>query len=402
MLASAQHLIERVGKNLGQPPEIAALLKLDAEHEFDIELSRGTHHKAYRMQHNNALGPYKGGIRFHPAVNKDEVRALATLMSLKTAAVGLPLGGGKGGVAIDPKGLNDTELEELSRKYVAHLHPHLGPDKDIPAPDVNTDARVIDWMADEFERQTGDTSKAAFTGKSVANGGSAGREEATGRGGVIVLAEVLNLSKRRGQGLTVAVQGFGNVGSYFGLIAEQQQPAWKLTAATDSSGGLSHPGGMSAIALDVYKKDGAKLVNLRLPGSTVISNDDLVALDVEVLVLAALGDVITEKNMRSVKASIIIELANGPVHETAYDYLTSQGTLVIPDILANAGGVIVSYFEWLQNKRSERWSETKVNQELKDYLLRATRQIYEYAQQHNVSMKEAAYSVAIRNILRMD
>ncbi len=400
MLETAHHLITRVAKKLGlTDKEIAQLLRTEHEHEFTINLKSGKSFKAYRVQHNSALGPYKGGIRFHPEVNKDEVQALATLMSMKTAAVGLPLGGGKGGVAVNPRDLSEVELEELSRAYAKHLAPHIGPDTDVPAPDVNTTATIIDWMVDEYEKTTGDTSKASFTGKSVGKGGSLGREAATGRGGVIALRELLKKLPNESETITMAVQGFGNVGSFFAEIAEKEQPSWELRAATDSSGGVSGKQ-LSATKLDMYKKSGAKLKSYDEAGATTITNDQLLAQDVDVLVLAALGDVINESNMETVKARIILELANGPVSETAYDYLTKKGTLVVPDILANAGGVIVSYLEWLQNKAHEQWGETTVNKKLEDYMVKAMDTAYEYSWHNEVSLKEAAFALAIKRIVK--
>ncbi len=400
MLETAHTLIRQVGERLGlNQADIDYLLKTDAEHEFEIELSNGNKHKAFRVQHNNVLGAYKGGIRFHPEVNLDEVKALATLMSLKTAAVGLPLGGGKGGVAINPKELNQAELEELSRKYVRYLHPHIGPDKDVPAPDVNTNATIIDWMVDEYEQQTGDKSHASFTGKSVGKGGSLGRDAATGRGGVIVLRELLKLMSKEEKIITMGVQGFGNVGSYFGLLAEAMQPNWRLAAATDSSGGPHKLGGLAADEVDSFKKHTGPLKDYQTADAKIINNDELVGLDVDVLVLAALGDVVTEENMKDVRAKMVLELANGPLSEEAHEYLIRQGVIVIPDILANAGGVIVSYLEWLQNKNDEHWSEAKVNQELEKYLVKATEEVYKYANKEKVSLKEAAFSIAINRIL---
>ncbi len=402
MLKTAQDLIRRAGERLGLTPgDIEYLLKTEAEHEFEIELTDGKRFKAFRTQHNSVLGPYKGGIRFHPEVGAEEVRALATLMSIKTAAVGLPLGGGKGGVAVNPREISREELEELSRKYVAGLIEHIGPDKDIPAPDVNTDSRVIDWMVAEYEKLTGDKTKASFTGKSIENGGSLGREAATGHGGVIVLREVLEELGDSAQPITMAIQGFGNVGSYFGEIAEKDHPNWRLVAATDSSGGVYSPNGLDAKETDKFKRENGRLAEYKIAGARTITNDELINTEVDVLVLAALGDVITEHNMDTVRARYILELANGPISEKAYDYLIQKGIIIIPDVLANAGGVVVSYLEWLQNKAGEHWPEARITQELEQYLTAATRHIFKRAVQDKISPTEAAISIAIERILKV-
>lgn len=400
MLDTAQELIKKVAARLGLSAEDTEfLLTANAEHVFEIELSNGSTHKAYRVQHDNTLGPYKGGIRFHPEVDLDEVRALATLMSLKTAAIGLPLGGGKGGVAVNPKELSHAQLEELSRKYAAHLSEHIGPDKDVPAPDVNTNATIIDWMVDEFERITGDTSKASFTGKSRDKGGSEGREAATGLGGVFVLRELLKRLGQDKKDLTVAIQGFGNVGLFFGTRMQQHLPKLLLTAASDSSGGIASAFGLDPEELAAYKQDGGKLIEYQAEDAVRLADDNILHEETDILVLAALGDVITEENMEQVRAGIILELANGPVSQAAYEYLTAKGVIVIPDILANAGGVAVSYLEWQQNKSGEKWSEDKVNRELERVLVEATDKAYTYAQKQDVSLKEAAMAVAIERIL---
>lgn len=397
MLQTAHESIKNAGKRMGlTQKEIDYLIQTDKEHEFEIELSSGKKFNAFRVQHNNKRGPYKGGIRFHPEVNKDEVRALATLMSFKTAALGLPLGGAKGGVAVNPRDLNDEELEELSRMFVRSLHEHIGPDKDVPAPDVNTDGRIIDWMVDEYEHLSGDTTKASFTGKSIDGGGSAGREAATGRGGVIVLRELLKYLGKSNEKITYAVQGFGNVGSFFGLIAEKDHKNWTMKSATDSSGGVASDE-LSPADINNYKKTGAKLSSY-IKGSK-ITNDDFISSDVDVLILAALGDAITEDNADKVKAKIILELANGPVNEKAYKILTDRGVIVVPDILANAGGVTVSYFERLQNRAGEHWSEEKVNKMLDEYMTKACKDIFTVADKESVSLKEAAFEVAIARIL---
>lgn len=399
MLKTTIHLIERVGTKIGlSKAEIQDLLKFDAQHQFEIELSNGNKYQAYRVQHKNGLGPYKGGIRFHPEVNLDEVKALATLMSLKTATTGLPFGGAKGGVAVDPKLLSALELEELSRMYVAHLVPHIGPDKDIPAPDVNTNSTVIDWMVDEYERRTGDTTKASFTGKSVGKGGSQAREEATGRGGVIVLEALLKKLGRRT--LTMAVQGAGNVGSFFVDVASREMPDCKLVALSDSSGGIYDPSGLSYKKLKAFKSQGGRLIDY--PSGTPVTNEELIALDVDVLVLAALGDVITPANAPAVKAPIIMELANGPVSDKAHDDLMQAGKIVVPDIIANAGGVVVSYLEWLQNKTGQQWGKAKVNNHLRRYLTQATDNLYAEHLKTGLNFKEAAVSLGLKALLRRE
>jgi len=397
MLDTARKLIRETGKKMGlSDQQIEQLINTDAEHNFEIELSDGNKYQAYRVQHNNKRGPYKGGIRYHPQVNYDEVRALATLMSFKTAVAGIPMGGGKGGVSVDPKQLSKEALEELSRKYVRGLKEHIGPDKDVPAPDVNTNAQIIDWMVDEYEKLSGDTTKASFTGKSLANGGSLGRDAATGRGGVIVLREILNLLSIS-KDITIALQGWGNVGSFFALIAETEQPNWKLVAATDSSGGIHSKDGLSAKELDSFKNGGGKLAEFSA-GDT-ISNDELIGLEVDVLVLAALEDVVNKDNVSDVKANIVLELGNGPVSYEAYESLSDKKVIVVPDILANSGGVIVSYLEWYQNKNNQKWTETKVNQELEKYLVSATDKVYKRTQADSLTFKEAAFAEAISKLV---
>jgi glutamate dehydrogenase/leucine dehydrogenase len=399
MLETAHNLIRRAGDKLNLSHQIIEdLIKTDQEHIFQIHLDDGSSYDAYRVQHNNKLGPYKGGIRFHPDVDLDEVRALATLMSFKTAAVGLPLGGGKGGVAIDPKKLSPDQLEQLSRKYVQHLHPHIGPDKDVPAPDVNTNGTIIDWMVDEYTAQTSDTSKASFTGKSLDNGGSLGRDAATGRGGVIALRQLLKHEGLSDSELTVAVQGFGNVGSFFATIAAQEHPNWKLVAASDSAATVVSTDGLNADKLSEFKNNKGRFSDYN--DAEVLSADDLISQPVDILVMAALGDAINESNMRSVEAKYIVELANGPLSEEAFDHLSLLGTTILPDIIANAGGVIVSYLEWLQNKSGETWPEDKVNQELENYMVKATDELYKTASEYEVSLKEAAFINAIKNLTK--
>lgn len=397
MLDTAQSLIRRAGRRLNLSDEdIEQILKINAEHIFEIKLSSGKSLQAYRVQHNNKLGPYKGGIRFHPHVDLDEVRALATLMSMKTAAVGLPLGGGKGGVAVDPRSLSQQELEELSRKYVQHLYPHIGPDKDVPAPDVNTNATIIDWMVDEYTKVSGDITKASFTGKSVKNGGSLGRDAATGRGGVIALSELLKAKGLVNKGLTYAILGFGNVGSFFATVAANNYPQWRLIAAGDSTASLLDNAGLDAMQLSKLKSAGGHFLGSKQ--AKQITNDELIGLSVDVLVLAALENAITKDNMAKVKAKIIVEMANGPIDETAHDFLSSKGIIILPDIIANSGGVIVSYLEWVQNRRGENWDEKKVNLKLKRYLTQAVLGVLSVSKELQVDLTEAAFIQAIRRL----
>jgi len=398
MLAATHALIRSVGQKMKlSSDQIEKLLAVNAAHEFEVVLGSGKRLKAYRIQHSNKRGPYKGGIRFHPEVNFDEVRALATLMSFKTAAVNLPLGGGKGGVAVDPKDLSLEELEELSRKYVQNLEAHIGPHKDVPAPDVNTDPRIIDWMVDEYQKLTGDKTKASFTGKSLAGGGSAGRDAATGRGGVIVMAELLKKNGQTDKPITIAIQGFGNVGSFFAEVAAKDHPNWQVVAVSDSSCTVYDKDGLDVSKLVSFKAKKGRFSDYdagqRLP------SDGLIALEVDVLVMAALGDAINAKNYQSVKAKTVLELANAPVSDEALEKLEARGTTVVPDILANAGGVIVSYLEWQQNIASEKWDEAVVNQKLYEYLKPATDMVYARSLKEGVNLKQAAVMVAIDKLL---
>lgn len=400
MLATTHQSITTAAKRMGMDQaEIDALLQLNALHRFEISLESGKSFTAFRAQHNNKRGPYKGGIRFHEKVSADEVQALATLMSLKTAAVGLPLGGGKGGIAVDPKSLTDVELEELSRKYVRGLHKHIGPEQDIPAPDVNTNAKIIDWMVDEYQQLTGDDTRASFTGKSIKLGGSEGREAATGKGGVIALREYLEISgyDMQHKPLTIAVQGLGNVGAHFIHTAIAEHPDWKVVAVSDSKNTIVNPHDVADLI--AMKDSGGKLADYKhknkgkiLPANAIFEQD------ADVLVLAALDNAVTSTNMEQVDATIMLELANGPIDEVAEKYLLSNGKQIIPDIIANAGGVIVSYLEWRQNIERKQWSLTQVNDELEIYMKQAVEAMYRYARQHNTSLKEAAIALAIKRL----
>lgn len=400
MLETAHSLINKVADDIGlTKKQIEALKKSDTLHRFIITLSNGHTFPAYRVQHNNKLGPYKGGIRFHPEVNENEVIALATLMTLKTAAIGLPLGGGKGGVTIDPKRFSAAQLEEVSRAYVKHIHQHIGPDKDIPAPDVNTNPQIMDWMADEYSRQTGDTTKASFTGKSLGNGGSKGRNAATGRGGVIALFELLKLMGKKEKKLNVAVQGFGNVGSFFTVIGAHDNPNWTIVAISDSSATLYNPKGLNAKELADFKQNGGRFFESSFSDCTVLPPEAIISTQTDALVLAALEGTVNESNVTTIKASILVELANGPIDESAYQLLIKQNKIILPDIIANAGGVIVSYLEWLQNKKNEQWDEEKVNRQLYSYMAHALKETYELSQKESIPLKDAAFRLAIKRLV---
>jgi glutamate dehydrogenase/leucine dehydrogenase len=400
MLEGVHKQIREVGQKLGLDKQtIEDLIAPNAEHIFDIELNNGQTFKAFRVQHNNQNGPYKGGVRFHENVNLDEVRALATLMSLKTAAVGLPLGGGKGGVAVNPRNLSKEELEELSRKYVQGLHKHIGPDKDVPAPDVNTNATIIDWMVDEYEKLTGDSSHASFTGKSLSYGGSLGRDAATGRGGVIALRELLKHLGKSDEKITYALQGFGNVGQFFATVAQKEQPNWILQSVSDSSANLHSDKGLDAEDLAKFKQDGGRFSDYKNQEVKKSGPENFASQEVDVLVLAALEDAINKDNVEKVKAKYVVELANGPITNDAYKDLINKDIAILPDVVANAGGVVVSYLEWKQNKQNEKWSEEKVNAELEKYIKKAVDEMYKTSKDQNVPFKEAAFMAAMKNLL---
>lgn len=405
MYETAKTTVIRAAKQLGLSDEqIEQLLKNNAEHTFEIEVD-GEKHFGYRVQHSNKRGPYKGGIRFHPEVDLDEVRALALLMSLKTSAVNIPLGGGKGGVSIDPRQYKDEHLEKVARGFVQNLVDFIGPDKDVPAPDVNTSAQTMDWMVDEYQRLTGDTSRASFTGKPISNGGSEGREAATGRGGVIALREYLKRTNRDDKPLTVAIQGIGNVGFFFAQIAEAELPV-RIVAVSNSRRTLAvkdyknnDQERLSFEGLSFDSDSNVLMQQISSDSTEELDRDAVLGMDVDVLVLAALGDVVTEQNVDTIKASTLLELANGPVSDAAHETLTRQGTAVLPDIVANAGGVIVSYLEWLQNKNGEHWEESRVNAELDRILSGACDEMFQEADEAGVSLKDAAMRIAIKRLL---
>lgn len=391
MLESAVAMIRRAAKRIGlSPAETDEMIEPMYEHHFTITVDDITH-EAYRVQHSNARGPFKGGIRFHPHVDKEEVRALATLMSLKCAAVDIPLGGGKGGVAFDPRLYDKKHVEAVARQFVRGLKEVIGPELDVPAPDVNTDEEVIGWMVDEYEKLTGDTSRASFTGKRIADGGSEGRTEATGRGGVIALREYCKANNVETKGLTVAVQGVGNVGFYFAQIA-QKELGVKVIAVANSRQMVMHPDG-----LDFQDKEFSRDVLGEFEG-TVGASDDILDVKADVLVFAALGEVVDATNQARIQAPVVVELANGPVDDKALQLLEKRGVRVLPDIVANAGGVVVSYLEWQQNRSSAHWSLATVNAELDTIIVTAMQSMLERAERDSLTMKEAAFVIALERL----
>jgi glutamate dehydrogenase/leucine dehydrogenase len=350
----------------------------------------------FRSQHNNARGPYKGGIRYHQQVNLDEVRALSFWMSFKNAVVNVPFGGGKGGVIVNPKELSAGELERLSRGYVKKIFPIIGPETDVPAPDVNTTGQIMGWMLDEYQKLSGNKSMATFTGKSLDNGGSQGREEATGFGGVYVFEEVIkSKAVNLHAGATVAIQGFGNVSTFFAQAAERL--GYKVVALSDSKGGIYNPEGLSFEKVLSHKKSGGALKDFA--GAKNISNSELLELPVDVLVPAALENVLTGDNAAKVKAKLIIEMANGPTAPAADMVFASRGIVVIPDILANSGGVCTSYYEWYQNMNGESWSREQVLEKLSAQIKQAYSDVLEQKDKHSCTFRTAAYILAAQRII---
>ncbi|MGH7129048.1 MAG: Glu/Leu/Phe/Val family dehydrogenase, partial [Planctomycetaceae bacterium] len=347
----------------------------------------------YRIQHNAARGPMKGGLRFHPEVDADEVLALATLMTWKTAVVNIPYGGAKGGVAVDVKTLSPGELERVTRRFVDELHDMIGPDKDIPAPDMGTGAQVMAWIMNQFEKFHG-FNPACVTGKPVELHGSEGREEATGRGVVTCTVALMERLKKDVVGTTVAIQGFGNVGTYTARFLAERGA--KILAVSDALGGIFNAEGLDVPALLKFAQGRESIKGF--PGGESISNEELLAADVDVLIPAAIGGVLTKDNARDVRARYIIEAANNPTRPEADEIFAKNDVIVLPDILANAGGVTVSYFEWVQNLQYYKWSLNRVRQELDHVLTSAFDQVWLEALEWKVNLRTAAYIIALRRV----
>ena len=351
--------------------------------------------EGYRVIHSNILGPSKGGLRYDMAVNIDEVKALAAWMTWKCAVVDIPYGGAKGGIRCNPRQMSAGEIERLTRAYTQEMINIFGPDRDIPAPDVGTGPREMAWLMDEFSRAHGMTVNAVVTGKPVVLGGSSGRTEATGRGVMVSALAAMEKCKINPYQATVAVQGFGNVGSYAALLIAERGS--KVVAISDVSGAYYDPRGINVVAAVKYRDQNEGTLT-GFPGGQVISGDELLTLPVDLLIPAALEDVITVRNAEQIQARLIVEGANGPTSARADDIIHGKGTLVVPDILANAGGVTVSYFEWVQNRLGYKWTRDRVNRRSDRIMKDAFERVYQVALRYGVSMRIAAYIVAIDKV----
>lgn len=364
--------------------------------------------KGYRVQNNNVRGPYKGGIRFHPHVDMNEVKALALLMTLKNAVVDVPFGGAKGGIKVNPRKLSARELEELTREFTRKIAPLIGPKVDVPAPDMNTNPTIMAWIVDEYAKVNGKNEPAVVTGKPIEIGGSEGRTEATGLGGTIVLQEVIKKLGKNPKNMTVAIQGFGNVGFYIAKFLEST--GFKIVAVSEENGGIYIPNGIPSID-ELYRCKEKKgflagcycigsvcdLENKEKLGAKDIGAAEVLELPVDIVIPAAMGNAIAKDNVGKIKAKIILEMANGPITSEA-NIILKKNVTIIPDILANAGGVVVSYFEWYQNMHQEKWTKARVFKELEQKMKTAVDNVYKSSKKYEVDLREAAYIVALNRL----
>ena len=385
-------------KELGLKSNIAKALEIpDRELTVEVPFRRDNGEVesviGFRVQHNNTRGPFKGGIRYHEHVDIDEVRSLATLMTWKTSLLDIPYGGGKGGIGVDPRKYSKTELERMSRRFFRAIDPIIGVNVDIPAPDVNTNAQVMSWFMDEYSQLHG-YSPAIVTGKPLELGGSAGREAATGKGTAVITRETAQNWNIDLKNSKVVIQGFGNVGSYAAKFLHEY--GCKIIAVSDVTGGLYDPDGLDIDSLFEYN-----YANKTIDGfdqGKKLTNDELLALECDFLIPAALGSAINEKNVDSLNCKVIVEAANGPVTGSAANKLWNKKIAIIPDILTNAGGVTVSYFEWVQNLQQFKWTEDDVNQKLEDKMVNAFNEVYEVKKSKQVPMRIASFMVAIDRV----
>ncbi|HUP31706.1 MAG TPA: Glu/Leu/Phe/Val dehydrogenase [Gaiellaceae bacterium] len=398
-LALARQQLRHVGATFGIDQNLIKVLekcKRSVEVSIPVTMDDGSVgvFQGHRVTHNIARGPSKGGIRYHPAVTRDEIKALSMWMTWKCALMGLPFGGAKGGVVCDPKQLSRGELERLTRRYTSEIINEIGPEKDIPAPDVGTDSSVMAWIFDTYSMNKGHSVLGVVTGKPLAIGGSLGRDGATARGALYVITDVLKEKDRTLGGLRVAVQGFGKVGSNLARLLADEGAS--VIAVSDTSGGLYAPNGLDVPAVLAHKSEHGTLAGYA--AADAITNDELLALECDVLAPCALEQVIHGGNAANVKASIVCEGANGPVTPEADEILEDRGVLVLPDVLANAGGVVVSYFEWVQGLQEYFWKEEEVNARLNEIVTRAFQETWEAQEQHGTSMRIASYGIAVRRV----
>ncbi len=394
--------LEEAQEVMGADPNIVERLKYPKraiQVSIPVRLDDGTvkTFEGYRVQHNMTLGPGKGGIRFHPHVDLSETTALAMLMTFKCALVGLPLGGAKGGVKVDPNLLSRQELQALTRRYAMEIGPFVGPDKDVPAPDIGTDRQTMAWFMDTYSQIHGYASHGVVTGKPISIGGSLGREAATGKGVAYCVNFAYDkMDKEIGRDTTVAIHGFGKVGMPAAVdLAEQGA---KIVSVSDYTCALYDPNGLNVLDIIEFVKERNTLDQYDRSGVEKISNEDLLALDVDVLIPAAIDSVITEKNMKNVKARLIAEGANGPLTKEAVKYLSDKGVFIIPDILCNAGGVTVSYFEWVQGLAHFFWDEDQINKTLHSILKNAFSEVVKKAEHYKCDMKTAAMIAALAKL----
>ncbi len=395
----AQRQFDRAAERLELDPGMRLVLRepqREFKCHFPVKMDDGSVRvfTGYRVHHNIVRGPAKGGIRFHQDVNLDEIKALAMWMSWKCAVVGIPFGGGKGGVAVDPKQLSRRELEGMTRRFTTELAVLIGPERDIPAPDVNTNAQVMAWMMDTYSMHAGHTVPGVVTGKPVSLGGSEGRAEATARGAVYCIESAASHLGVRIADSRVVIQGFGNAGATSAVLLAQLGA--RIVAVSDSSGGISDPRGLDVKGVQTWKAEHGTVQGL--PGASDISNADLLELDCDILVPAAMENQITASNAPRVKARIIAEAANGPTTPDADDILAARDVFLIPDILCNAGGVTVSYFEWVQDLNRDHWTESVVNAKLKEIMDRSFGEVLSMSRREDCDMRTAAYLLAVDRV----
>jgi glutamate dehydrogenase (NAD(P)+) len=397
--AVAQQQFDLAAERLNLDPGLRQVLREPRREftcHFPVHMDDGSVQvfTGYRVQHNLGRGPAKGGLRYHQDVSLDEVKALAMWMTWKCAVVGIPYGGGKGGVIVDPKQLSQKELEGLTRRFATEIEVLIGPERDIPAPDVNTNAQVMAWIMDTYSMHQGYTVPGVVTGKPISLGGSEGRNEATARGCVYTIVEAARHLGIDLKGIRVAVQGFGNAGSIAARLIGDEGST--VVAVSDSTGGIHDPNGLDISKVVAWKQEHGTVQGF--PGATDISNADLLEVDCDILIPAALENQITSRNASRIKASLIAEAANGPTTPDADAELFARGVFMIPDILCNAGGVTVSYFEWVQDLNRDHWSESVVNAKLKEIMVKAFQETLAIARREQCDMRTAAYLLAVQRV----